>query len=507
MESPTLSPSIAPPVRACFATTAASSHPRSSRFTMATILKSNATEERKAIHVAMFPWLPFGHVNPFIQLSNHLAFHDGFKVSFLATRDNIPKIQPLLRFPDQIGLVPLDVPPPTQIPTSNVDSENLNPDSPIFKLTQLLIATDSLQAQVETALSQLKPDIIVYEFVHYIPSMAHALGIKAVFYCVTSATAIAYHLVPACSTHQDLTRPPPGFPPTGVTLRAHEAQQLLFAFVAPEEGIPSLHQRVVMAMKEADMIVLKTCGEMESKYCDYISEQYKKPVVMAGPSLNEPQTDTLDERWVKWLDRFPVGSVLYCSFGSDGILSKEELRELLLGLEDSGVPFMAVLKYPKGLTQEEALPEGLEERVKERGLIHSGWVQQELILEHKGVGGYLCHAGFGSVVEAVANECQLVLLPQKGDQFLNARLMSRDLKVGVEVERREEDGWFTRESVSKAVRSVMVDKEGSVGKDVRANHCRLKELLLNKEMKSSYVDQLLQKMRDLVVINKEVKKN
>ncbi|XP_042477678.1 anthocyanidin-3-O-glucoside rhamnosyltransferase-like [Macadamia integrifolia] len=215
---------------------------------------------------------------------------------------------------------------------------------------------------------------------------------------------------------------------------------------------------------------------------------------MAGLSLNEPQTDPLDERWAGWLDQFSVGSVLFCSFGSDGVLSKEELRELLLGLEESGVPFMAVLKYPNGMTESEALPEGLVERVKQRGLIHSGWVQQQLILEHKAVGGYLCHAGFGSLAEAVASGCQLVLLPQKGDQFLNARLMSKDLKVGVEVERRDEDGWFTKESVREAVRSVMVDKEGPVGKEVRANHCRLKELLLNKELNNSYVDQLLEKM-------------
>ncbi|KAJ4982265.1 hypothetical protein NE237_033102 [Protea cynaroides] len=454
------------------------------------------------VHVAIYPWLPFGHVNPFIQLSNRLALH-GFNISFLATRDNIPKIQPLRRFPDQIQIVALDLPlPPTQIAT-RTDSDP-HPDSPVFKLTQLLRATDSLQAQVETALSQLKPEIVVYEFAQYIPSIAHALGIKAVFYGVTSATAIAYHFVPACSDQQDFTHPPVGFPPTGVALRGHEARQLLFAFIAPD-GLLSLHQRVVMAMKDADMIILKTCAEMENKYCDYISEQYKKPVVMAGPGLNdEPQTDTLDERWARWLDQFPAGSVLYCSFGSEDILSKEQLRELLLGLEESGVPFMAVLKYPDGMTQDEALPEGLVERVKERALIHSGWVQQQLILEHKAVGGYLCHAGFGSLAEAVASGRQLVLLPQKGDQFLNARLMSTDLKVGVEVERRDEDGWFTRQSVCKAVRSVMVEKEGPVGKEVRTNNFRLKELLLNKDLKSSYVDQMVQKLRDLVVI-KEVK--
>ncbi len=41
------------------------------------------------------------------------------------------------------------------------------------------------------------------------------------------------------------------------------------------------------------------------------------------------------------------------------------------------------------------------------------------------------------------NDCQLVLLPNFGDQIINARLMGEDLKVGVEVEKGEEDGLFT----------------------------------------------------------------
>jgi hypothetical protein len=37
------------------------------------------------------------------------------------------------------------------------------------------------------------------------------------------------------------------------------------------------------------------------------------------------------------------------------------------------------------------------------------------------------------------------------DQIINARLLDRDVKVGVEVEKGEEDGLFTREGVCMAV--------------------------------------------------------
>ena len=47
--------------------------------------------------------------------------------------------------------------------------------------------------------------------------------------------------------------------------------------------------------------------------------------------------------------------------------------------------------------------------------------------------------------------CQLVLRPNFGDHIIQARLMGGDLKVGVEVEKGEEDGLFTREGV-KTVR-------------------------------------------------------
>ncbi|XVE88132.1 hypothetical protein DITRI_Ditri19aG0043300 [Diplodiscus trichospermus] len=108
-------------------------------------------------------------------------------------------------------------------------------------------------------------------------------------------------------------------------------------------------------------------------------------------------------------------------------------------------------------TIESALPEGFQERVKERGIVHGVWVPQQLILRHPSVGCFMIHFGSGSLSEAMVNDCQLVLLPQVGDPIINARLMAGDLKVGLEVEKGEEDGLFTNEDVSKAVKAVMDD--------------------------------------------------
>ncbi|KAF7836657.1 UDP-glycosyltransferase 79B30-like [Senna tora] len=49
------------------------------------------------------------------------------------------------------------------------------------------------------------------------------------------------------------------------------------------------------------------------------------------------------------------------------------------------------------------------------------------------------------------------------DQIVNARMLCSSLKVGVEVERQEEDdGLYTKENVCKALRIVM-DDENEVG--------------------------------------------
>jgi hypothetical protein len=55
----------------------------------------------------------------------------------------------------------------------------------------------------------------------------------------------------------------------------------------------------------------------------------------------------------------------------------------------------------------------------------------------------------------MVTDCQLVLLPLAGDRIINARLSGGNLKVGVEVEKGEEDELFTREELCMTVTGQM----------------------------------------------------
>lgn len=125
-------------------------------------------------------------------------------------------------------------------------------------------------------------------------------------------------------------------------------------------------------------------------------------------------------------------------------------------------------------------------------------VHQQLISKHTSIGCLVTHCGVGSLTEAlVISECQLVLLPQGGDQFFNARLMSGAFKVEVEVERREDDGFFTKEAVYEAAMASM-EREHEVGKDVKDNHARWRELVQRDGFEESYINGFIRKLQDML---------
>jgi hypothetical protein len=65
------------------------------------------------------------------------------------------------------------------------------------------------------------------------------------------------------------------------------------------------------------------------------------------------------------------------------------------------------------------------------------------------------HCSSGSLSEAMVTDCQLVLLQHARDQIINARLSGGDLKVGVGIEKGEEDRLFTRKGVCMAMTGQM----------------------------------------------------
>ncbi|CAM8994846.1 unnamed protein product [Rhodiola kirilowii] len=429
----------------------------------------------KAMHVAMYPWFAMGHLTAFIHLANKLA-ERSINISFFIPTKTQSKIEHFNRHPDRITFVPIPVPqikglPPGAETTSDVP----------FPLHPLIMtAMDETRPFCEASFEKLKPDIVFFDFTHWLPYVTRKLGIKAIHFCCTSSVTIGYLLSPARvdPKESDLYDPPPGFTPTCIKLKKHEARGLFFMNnLEYGKGIKFM-DRQMRSFMDCDAISFKAIKEIEGPYLDYVEKVFKRPVFPAGPIVPEQSTSTdLDTKWVDWLSQFQSKSVIYCAFGSECVLKLEQFQELLLGYELTGRPFLVALKPPIGADSvESALPEEFQERVKDRGIVYGGWVQQQLILAHPSIGCFVTHCGSGSLSEALMNECQLVLFPQVGDQIINARMMGLDLRVGVEVEKNGEDGSFTRDGVCKAVNDVM-DKESDIGKEVRANHAKWKEFL------------------------------
>ncbi|KAJ4729139.1 Glycosyltransferase [Melia azedarach] len=456
--------------------------------------------ESGEIHVVMFPWFGFGHISPFVQLSNKLTLQ-GVKVSFFSVPGNISRIRSTLKLTPTAEIIPLQIPHIEGLPPGIDSTSEMTPS-----MAELLKqAMDLMQPQIKTILSELNPHFVIYDFAQpWMPKLASPLGIKTLFFSVFSAVSDAYIMVPVRKndhTIEDLLKPPNGFPVSStISLKEFEARDFLYVFMRFNDS-PSGYERVIEGRNGCTAIIFKTCMEMESPYIDYNRSQFQKPVLLTGPLIPKPLSGDLEDRWAKWLGQFPAKSVIYCAFGSETYLNSHQIKELALGLELSGLPFFLVLNFPANLDAQNelanALPEGFSERVRNRGVVHTGWVQQRLIFGHDSVGCFLSHSGLSSVIEAMIDDCQLVLLPLKGDQFLNSKLVANDMKAGVQVKRREDDGHFRKEDILKAINAVMVEVNKEPGISIRANQKKWRDFLLNDEIQNKYIAEFVKELKTL----------
>ncbi|KAJ0703762.1 putative soyasaponin III rhamnosyltransferase [Helianthus annuus] len=441
--------------------------------------ETNSSNDRKQLHVVMFPWLAFGHIIPFLELSKFIA-QNGHKVSFLSTTRNIQRLPTL----------------PSHL-------------SPLINLPD-----------VTRFLEEESPDWIIYDFAPYwLPSVAAGLGISRAFFSIINAWFIAFQgpspddLINGSDDRtiaNDFLAPPKWFPfPSKLCYRKHEASWMVGNLSVNASGVSDAY-RGGMVLKGSDCIFIRHCYEFEPQWLTLLEKLLKLPVIPVG--LMAPVTpthvgDEKDATWVtikKWLDGQQNGRVVYVALGSEVMLSKSELAELALGLELSGLPFFWALRKPVGSTESNSieLPEGFLERTRDRGVVWTSWVPQLQVLSHESVGGFLTHCGWGSIVEGLMFGHPLIMLPFLVDQGLNARILV-DKQVGIEVPRNEEDGSFTKESVARSLKSVVVKDQGKIYK---ANAMELSQIFSDTNLEKRYINNFidyLEKKRGVVAINDE----
>uniref|UniRef100_A0A7N0RH37 Glycosyltransferase n=1 Tax=Kalanchoe fedtschenkoi TaxID=63787 RepID=A0A7N0RH37_KALFE len=200
-------------------------------------------------------------------------------------------------------------------------------------------------------------------------------------------------------------------------------------------------------MRKARGVVVNTAAELEPYALSSMAKDGNFPAVYpVGPLLNLAGGGKLSDsknrdRIMEWLDAQEVAeSVVFLCFGNLGSFRSEQVTEIALGLEESGVKFLWALRKPPSegkisppsefTDPQEILPEGFLSRIGARGLV-CGWAPQAEILAHGAIRGFVSHCGWNSILEALWFGVPIAAWPMYAEQKANAFYLVEDLKLAV----------------------------------------------------------------------------
>ncbi|CAK9320539.1 unnamed protein product [Citrullus colocynthis] len=454
----------------------------------------------KKLHIVMFPWLAFGHMIPYLELSKLIA-EKGHRVSFISTPRNIkrlptkipPHLAPYLNF------VKIPLPQDDGLPQ---DAEATS-DLPYDKVQFLKKAFDGLKQPLFDFLQTSEVDWILHDFAPYWLSkeMGPTLGIKTAFFSIYPPHCLVI-LGPmfgdSRTKPEDFTVLPDWVPfPSTVMFRYFEIVRIFDGMFDNVSGISDT-DRLKMSAHYSDLVVVRGCPQFGQEWIQLLGDIYGKTIFPVGQlprSEYDSEYDNPSWRSIKeWLDQQSQASVVYVAFGSEAKPSQEELTEIALGLEKSELPFFWVFRTRRGPSDPDPikLPKGFEERTKGRGVVWTSWAPQLKILSHESVGGFLTHTGWSSIVEGVQSEKALIFLTFLSDQGINARLLE-EKKMGYSIPRNELDGSFTGDSVAESLKLVMSEEGGKI---YRESIKETKNLFVNKEKDDRLIDQFLDYLKE-----------
>ncbi|KAL0409946.1 UNVERIFIED_CONTAM: UDP-glycosyltransferase 86A1 [Sesamum latifolium] len=242
----------------------------------------------------------------------------------------------------------------------------------------------------------------------------------------------------------------------------------------------SLHKLIFQAfdtVKSADFILCNTVQELEADAISALQE--KQPFYAIGPLFqgdfkkNSVARSLLPEsNCTEWLNSRPAGSVLYVSFGSLAKADKNLILEIAGGILLSQVNFIWVIRPGMVDSDGGILPEGFEDRTRDRGLIVQ-WCTQDQVLSNPATGGFLTHCGWNSIVESIWSGVPMICHPLFTDQITNRKLVVDDWKVGINL---CDGASVTREDVAEKIGVLMSGKRAD---ELRQEIKKVRETLQN----------------------------
>ncbi|KAL6139625.1 hypothetical protein ACLB2K_057927 [Fragaria x ananassa] len=206
-------------------------------------------------------------------------------------------------------------------------------------------------------------------------------------------------------------------------------------------------------------------SRLEPVFVDYWNSECTPKSWNVGPLCQlkpKPQCHDPKPVWIEWLDKKKVEGkrVLYVAFGTQAVISSEQVEEIAKALAKSELNFLWVIRKKESFTWWDT---EFDERLRGRGMVVSEWVDQTEILNHESVDGFVSHCGWNSAMEAICAGVPILAWPMMAEQPLNARMVAEEIKVGLRVETCDGSvrGFVKAEGLEKMVKKLM-EEEGEV---------------------------------------------
>ncbi|GLT47318.1 hypothetical protein SLA2020_210230 [Shorea laevis] len=437
--------------------------------------------ENRQLHIFFFPFMAHGHMIPTVDMAKLFASH-GVKTTIITTPLNAPLFSKTIERSKNSG-VDMDI-KIIKFPSAQVGLpegfESLEPSKEIGMdvMSKFFLATSLLREPLEQLLQESKPDCLVADmFFPWATDAAKKFGIpRLVFHGTSFFSLCVTECLRQYEPYKKVESDDEPFVVPNLPGDIELTRKKLPEFMMQE--IETDMTRMFKASKESELksygVVVNSFYELEASYADFYRNFLGRKAWHIGPlslcnkgiedKAERGKKASIDEdECLKWLDSKKTNTVVYICFGSMARFTSTQLKEIAMGLEDSGQEFIWVVRLDKGNEEEEWLPEGFEERTKEKGLIIRGWAPQVLILEHPAVGGFVTHCGWNSTLEGVSAGVPMVTWPIAAEQFYNEKLLTDVLKIGVAVgvKRwvRVVGDFVKRDAVGKALKVIMVGEK------------------------------------------------
>ncbi|XP_057789016.1 7-deoxyloganetic acid glucosyl transferase-like [Salvia miltiorrhiza] len=466
-------------------------------------------------HVLIFPYPIQGHLNSMLNLA-HLFCISDFHVTFIISDFNHRRLlehttvpAAFARYPGfQFRTLPDGL--PDDHPRAGESVVDLvfsveKVTAPLFK--KMMLHENFLAGGA----ARRRVTCFVADVMRFVPDFAREHDLPFIFYHTTSA---AFSWLYFCSTQLLHEIPLRGKSMDGLVESVAGMEGFLrwrdlpSHYRADDVNDPIL-QGTIERLSVKERIIFNTCEDLEGPIVAEIQKHVPR-IFSIGPiheqiksRLTEKKAEVSiiqaslwaeDRSCIDWLDAQQPKSVIYVSFGSITVVTREQVLEFWHGLLNSSQRFLWVMR-PDSITDNEGNDQVLAElmeRSKEKGLFVE-WAPQEKVLNHSAVGGFLTHSGWNSTLESIVAGVPMICWPYFADQTTNSRFVSEVWKIGLDIK-----DTCDRLIIEKAVRDLMevrkdefLERAENMAKLVKMSGCKGGSSYTNMDALVQYIKSLV----------------